>query len=138
MTKRVIWIVLGLAMLLGCRSYTDFARSSSSDIPFHKRRPPSMEKAIIISSMGPQLEPKHYEVLGRVKSHVENISKFSKHCKDALQMLRYEAENVGADALINVSCSAEKYSAEAFGTAIIFKNREQALKALKEMKAILE
>jgi len=105
MTKRVIWIVLGLAMLLGCRSYTDFARSSSSDIPFHKRRPPSMEKAIIISSMGPQL---------------------------------YEAENVGADALINVSCSAEKYSAEAFGTAIIFKNREQALKALKEMKAILE
>jgi hypothetical protein len=138
MTKGIVWIVLGLAMLMGCRSYTDFARSSSSDIPFHKRRPPSMEKAIIISSKGPQLEPNQYEVLGKVKSQIENVSRFSKHCKDAIKMLRYEAENVGADALIDVSCSAEKYSAEAFGTAIIFKDREQALRALKDMKAILE
>jgi hypothetical protein len=53
-------------------------------------------------------------------------------------MLRYEAENVGADALINVSCSPDKYSANATGAAITFKNREQTLKVLKEIKAILE
>ena len=53
-------------------------------------------------------------------------------------MLRYEAENVGADALINVSCSSDKFSAEASGTAITFRNREQTLKVLKDIKAILE
>jgi uncharacterized protein YbjQ (UPF0145 family) len=53
-------------------------------------------------------------------------------------MLRYEVETVGADAVINVSCSSDKYSAEAFGTAITFKSREQALKVLKDIRAILE
>jgi uncharacterized protein YbjQ (UPF0145 family) len=71
-------------------------------------------------------------------SQIDNLTMFHNHCKDAIEMLRYEAENVGADALINISCSPDKFSANASGTAITFKNREQALKLLKDMKATLE
>lgn len=138
MRKMVIWIVVGLAVLTGCRSYMSYDRQSSSDIPFHKRKPPSLNEAIIISTRGPQLEPSHYEIMGNVNCKIENLTSFQKHCKDAIEMLRYEAETVGADALINVSCSRGTYGAEASGTAIIFKSREEALKVLKEIKAILE
>jgi hypothetical protein len=138
MRKMVIWMILGLTMFIGCRSYLSYERRSSSDIPFHKRKPPSMNKAIIISTKGPQLEPNNYEIMGKVNSQIENITSLQKHCKDAIEMLRYEAEVVGADALINVSCSRDKYSAEASGTAIIFKSREEALKVLKDIKAIFE
>ena len=93
---------------------------------------------MIISANGPQLEPKYYEIMGKVMSQIDNITMFQNHCKDANEMLRYEAENVGADALINVSCSSDKFSAEASGTAITFRNREQTLKVLKDIKAILE
>lgn len=138
MRKMVIWMILGLTMFIGCRSYLSYERRSSSDIPFHKRKPPSMNKAIIISTKGPQLEPTNYEIMGKVNSQIENITSLQKHCKDAIDMLRYEAEVVGADALINVSCSRDKFSAEASGTAIIFKSREEALKVLKDIKAIVE
>ncbi len=138
MRKMVIWMILGLTMFIGCRSYLSYERRSSSDIPFHKRKPPSMNKAIIISTKGPQLEPNNYEIMGKVNSQIENITSLQKHCKDAIEMLRYEAEVVGADALINVSCSRDKYSAEASGTAIIFKSREEALKVLKDIEAIFE
>jgi len=137
MKKMILWIVVGV-ILIGCASYLSYDRSSTSDIPFHKRRPPSMEKTIIISAHGPQLEPQYYEIMGKVMSQINNITIFQKHCKDAIEMLRYEAENVGADALINISCSSDKYSANASGTAITFKNRGQALKVLKDIKAILE
>jgi uncharacterized protein YbjQ (UPF0145 family) len=138
MRKIIIWIVVGMVMLTGCRSYFSYDRNSTSDIPFHKRKPPNMDKVIIISTNGPQLEPKYYEIMGNVMSQIDNITIFQNHCKDAIEMLRYEAGNVGADALIGVSCSPDKYSAEALGTAITFRNREQALKVLKDMKAILE
>lgn len=131
-------MAVGVALLMGCASYLSYDRNSSSDIPFHKRKPPSLDRAIIISTNGPQLESKYYEIMGNVMSQINNITVFQKHCKDAIEMLRYEAENVGADALINVSCSSGKYSAEASATAITFKNREQALKLLKDIKAILE
>ena len=134
----IVLLVIGLVLFIGCRSYFSYSRNSSSDIPFHKRKPPSLEKATIISANGPQLEPKHYEVLGNVMSQINNITMFQNHCKDAVEMLRYEAENVGADAIIGVSCHPDKFSAEALGTAIIFINREQALKVLKDIKAILE
>jgi uncharacterized protein YbjQ (UPF0145 family) len=137
--KKVILIMsIGLAVFWGCRSYFAYDRSSTSDIPFHKRRPPNMDRAIIISTKGPQLESKYYEVLGNVSSKIENITSLRNHCKDAIEMLRYETENVGADALINVSCRQEKYSAHATGSAILFKNREQALSILQDIKAILE
>jgi len=138
MRKMMILAVVGITILIGCRSYMSYERKSTSDIPFYKRKPPSMDRAIIVSSNGPQLEPKYYEIMGNVTSRIDNITMFQNHCKDAIETLRYEGETVGADALINVSCSPDKFSAHASGTAITFKNREQALKVLKDMKAILE
>lgn len=138
MKKMMILMVLGITILIGCRSYLSYERQSSNDIPFEKRRPPSLEKAIIISSKGPQLEPKYYEIMGKVRSKADNLTILQNHCKDAIEMLRYEAEVVGADALINVACSPDTFSAGASGTVITFRNREQALKALKEIQAILE
>jgi hypothetical protein len=54
-----------------------------------------------------------------------------------MKMLRYEAEIVGGDALIDVSCASGTFGASANGTVIAFKNRAEALKVLKEIKAIL-
>lgn len=136
MRKMVILIVVGIAILTGCGHLPN--RRSGSDIPFEKRKPPSLDKSIIISTKGPQLEPEYYMIMGKVWSNVDNLSSLENHCKDALEMLRYEAGNVGADALIDVSCSPDKYSAQARGSAITFKNRGRALKVLKDMKAILE
>jgi hypothetical protein len=138
MRKMMILMVVAIAILIGCRSYLSYERQSTSDIPFDKRKPMSLDKAIIISTKGPQLEPKYYEIMGKVRSQADNLSSLQNHCKDAIELLRHEAENVGADALINVSCSPDKYSAGASGTAITFRDREQALKFLKDMKAILE
>ena len=138
MKRMMILIVVGIVMLIGCRSYLSYNRNSTSDIPFDKRKPLSLNKAIIIGTNGPQLEPKYYEIMGKVMSQVENITSLENHCKDAMETLRQEAENVGADALINVSCSSDKYSANASGMAITFRNREQTLKVLKDIKAILE
>ncbi len=53
-------------------------------------------------------------------------------------MLRFEAENVGGDALIDVSCTSGTFNASANGTVITFKNREEALKVLKDIKAVLK
>ena len=138
MRKMIILTVVGIAILIGCKSYLSYDRQSTSDVPFDKRKPLSLDKAIIISSQGPQLEPKYYEIMGKVRSQANNLTILQNHCKDAIELLRYEAENVGADALINVSCSPDNYSAGASGTAITFRDREQALKCLKDMKAILE
>jgi hypothetical protein len=138
MKKMMMLTVVGIAILIGCSSYLSYERKSTNDIPFDKRKPPSMNKAIIINSKGPQLEPKYYEIMGKVQSQADNLTILQNHCKDAIEMLRYEAEVVGADALINVSCSQEKFSANASGTAIAFKNREQALRVLQDMKATLK
>lgn len=138
MKKTVIWIVLGLVILIGCRSYLSYDRDSSNDIPFHKRKPPSLNKAIIISTKGPQLEPNYYQIMGTVNSRIENIATFQRHCKDAIEMLRYETEVVGADALMNVSCRRDKYGAAASGTAITFNSRDEALKVLEDINAVLE
>ena len=138
MRKMMILTVVGIAILTGCQSYLSYERQSTSDIPFYKRKPPSMNDAIIISTKGPQLEPQNYEIMGKVDSRVENLTIFQRHCKDAIEMLRHEAEVVGADALINVSCSRDTYSSGASGTAIKFRDREQALKVLGDIKAILE
>jgi hypothetical protein len=138
MRKMMILMVVGIAILIGCKSLSSYNRQATSDIPFEKRKPLSLDKTMIISSKGPQLEPKYYEIMGTVRSQADNITTLQNHCKDAIAMLRYEAQNVGADALINVSCSRDKYSAGASGTAITFRDREQALKLLKDMKAILE
>jgi uncharacterized protein YbjQ (UPF0145 family) len=131
-------MIVGFAMFVGCRSYMSYGRHSSSDIPFDKRKPPSLNKAVIISTNGPQLGPTYYQTMGRVRSKIENVSAFQNHCKDAIEMLRYEAEVAGADALMNVSCSPDNYGAAAYGTAITFYDRDQAFEVLRNIKANLE
>ena len=122
----------------GCASHLTYERSSTSDIPFHKRKIPSLEKAIVIDPKGPSLDPKYYEIMGRAVADVSNVSALASHCKDAIEMLRFETEKVGGDALINVSCSSGTFDASASGTIISFKNRQEVLKVLRDIKAVLK
>jgi len=138
MRGKAIFLAGIFAFTIGCASHLNYDRSSKSDIPFYKRKIPSLEKAIIIDPKGPSLDPKYYEVMGRAEGEVSHVSALSPHCKEAIKMLRYEAENVGGDALIDVSCTSGTFNATAKGTVITFKNREEALKVLKEIKAILK
>jgi hypothetical protein len=138
MGRKAIFFAVIFAFTFGCASHLTYEKSSTSDIPFHKRKIPSLEKAIIIDTKGPSLDPKYYEVMGRATSEVSNVTALAFHCKDAIEMLRFETEKVGGDALIDVSCSSETFNASAAGTIIAFKNRDEALKALKDIKAILK
>jgi hypothetical protein len=126
------------AFVIGCASQLPNGKSSKNDIPSYKRKVPSLEKAIIIDLKGPSLDPKYYEVMGRADSQAGNVSALVSHCKAAIEMLRYEAEIVGGDALIDVSCTSGAFNATANGTIITFKNRGEALKALKDIKAVLK
>jgi hypothetical protein len=136
--RRAIFFAGIFAFALGCASHLTYEKSSTSDIPFYKRKIPSFEKAIIIDTKGPSLDPKYYEVMGRAMAEVSNVTALAFHCKDALDMLRFETEKVGGDALINVSCSSGTFNASASGTIISFKNREETLKVLKDIKAVLK
>ena len=126
------------AFVIGCANHLPNASSSKSDIPFSERRPPSLEKAIIVDPKGPSLDPKYYEVLGKASSEVSYVYALAPLCEDAIKMLRREAEMAGGDALIDVSCTSGTFNANANGTIITFKNREEALKVLKEIKAVLK
>ena len=138
MRKKTIFLAGIFAFVIGCSSHLNYDKSSRTDIPFHKRKVPSLEKAIVIDSKGPSLDPKYYEVMGRAESEVSHVTSLVSHCKDAIEMLRDEAENVGGDALIDVSCTEGKFDATATGTIISFKDRKEALKVLKEIKAVLK
>jgi hypothetical protein len=136
--RKAIFFAGIFAFVIGCASHLPSGKSSKSDIPFYKRKVPSSEKAVIIDLKGPSLDPKYYEVMGRADSQVSHVSALVSHCKDAIEMLRYEAEIVGGDALIDVSCTSGTFNATANGTIITFKNRGEALKALKDIKAVLK
>jgi len=138
MRRKAIFFAGIFAFVIGCASHLNFERSSSSDIPFYKRKVPSLEAAIIIDRKGPSLDPKYYEVMGRADSEVSDVTALVSHCNDAIEMLRYEAEKVGGDALIDVSCTSGAFNASANGTVISFKNRKEALKVLKDIKAVLK
>lgn len=136
--RKAIFFAGMFAFIIGCASHLPDSNSSRNDIPFYKRKVPSLEKAIIIDPKGPSLDPKYYEVMGRADSEAGNVSALYSHCKDAIEMLRFEAEKVGGDALIGVSCTSGTFNASANGTIIRFKNREAALKVLKDIKAVLK
>ena len=138
MRRKAIFFVGIFAFVIGCASHLTYDKSSKSDIPFYKRKVPSLEKAIVIDPKGPLLDPKYYEVMGRADSQVSNLTALASHCNDAIEMLRYEAEKVGGDALIDVSCTSGTFDASANGTIITFKNREEALKVLKDINAVLK
>jgi hypothetical protein len=136
--RKAIFFAGIFAFVIGCASDLPNAPFSKSDIPFSNRKPPSLEEAIIIDPKGPSLDPKYYEVMGRADSEAGNVSALAPHCEDAIKMLRREAEMVGGDALIDVSCTSGTFDAKANGTVITFKNREEALKVLKDIKAVLK
>jgi hypothetical protein len=136
--RKAIFFAGIFAFVMGCASNLNWDKSSKSDIPFSNRRPPSLEKAIIIDPKGPSLDPKYYEVMGRADSKASHVSALAPHCQDAIEMLRYEAGIVGGDALIDVSCTPGTFDASANGTVITFKNRTEALKVLKDINAILK
>jgi hypothetical protein len=138
MRRKAIFLAGIFAFVIGCASHLNYDKSSKSDIPFYKRKVPTLEKAIIIDPKGPSLDPKYYEVMGRAEGKVSDVTALVSHCKEAIKMLRYEAEKVGGDALIDVSCTSGAFDATASGTVISFYNRNEALKALKEIKAILK
>ena len=138
MRRMTRWIILGLTMFIGCSNFMSYSRHASSDIPFEKRRPPSGSKPVIINTKGPQLQPEYYEIMGNVNSKINNPPILQERCKEAIETLRYEAEVLGADGLINVSCRWDTKGEEASGTAIIFKSREETSRVLKDIKAILE
>jgi len=135
--RKAIFFAGIFAFVIGCASHLG-DQSSESDVPFDKRKVPSFEKAIIIDPKGPSLDPKYYEVMGRAVSEVSDVTSIYSHCEDAIERLRFEAETVGGDALINVSCTSRKFNANAEGTIITFKNREEALRVLKDIKAVLK
>ena len=135
--RKAIFFAGIFAFVMGCASHLTYDKSSTSDIPFSNRRPPSSEKAIIIDPKGPSLDPRYYDVMGKADSKVSNVSSLVPHCKDAMEMLRYEAEIVGGDALIDVSCTSGLFDASANGTVITFKDRVEAFKVLKEINAVL-
>lgn len=90
----------------------------------------------IISAGGPQLDPDYYIVLGSEKiDQVETgIS-----LKDLHEILRIRAREVGADALIKLKYKLKNdHFVQVTWTTIAFKNREEALKKLKEIGIILE
>jgi len=138
MRKKAIFFAGMLLFVLGCASHLNYQNTSSNDIPFDKLKMPSSEKAIVIDAKGPSLDPKYYEIMGRATAETGNVSALVSHCQDAIELLRIEAENVGGDALINVSCSGGSYGANATGTIISFKNRQEALKVLRDIKAVLK
>ncbi len=138
MRRRTVILVGIFAFVIGCTSHLNYDKFSKTDIPFYKRKVPSLEAAIIIDSKGPSLDSRYYDVMGKAESEVGHVSALVSHCKEAIKWLRYEAENVGGDALIDVSCTSSSFNATASGTVISFKNRKEALKVLKEIKAVLK
>jgi hypothetical protein len=93
---------------------------------------------VVISEQGPQLEPEYFEVLGTVESVVENITAFERRCIGAINLLKSEARKHGADALIHANCGEAMGSSRASGVAITFKNRNESLKRLEEVGAVIK
>jgi len=131
---RLLFLSIILLMLSGCVGGT-YQHWSTHNIS--TSLPPSQYPVIVISEQGFQLEPEYYEVLGPVESVVENITAFERRCIGAINLLKSEARKHGADALIHTHCGAAVGSARASGIAIIFKNRNESLKRLEEIGAII-
>jgi len=138
MRKKAICFAGIFIFVFGCASHLNYQKYSSNDVPFDKRKIPSLEKAIVIDPKGPSLDPKYYEIMGRAVSEVSDVSALESHCENAIEMLRIETERVGGDAVINVSCSSRSFGANADGAIISFKNRQEALKVLRDIKAVLK
>ena len=130
-------MVLGL-LVSGCASYPESKQQiySTNSVPLEKRGIPEYP-VIIISTRGPHLSPDSYEVLGEVRSLVNNKLVFEKRGKEAVEMLRNEALQVGAHAIINVQVGETQFGSSASGVAIRFKNYNETIRLLKEIGAVV-
>jgi hypothetical protein len=132
--RRLLFFWIIVLILSGCVG--EQYRSTHS---IDKSLPPSQYTVIVISEEGPQLEPEYYEELGTVEAAVGDMTPYLARCIGAFYLLKSEARKHGADALIHAQCGAAIIgTARASGIAIIFKDREESLKRLKEIGAILK
>lgn len=134
MKKEVLLLLVVGSLTVGCASWGPSNTYSTNDIPLQNRKIAAYAP-IIIGLKGPQLDPSYYDIMGKVKSSVDNKTIFERHCAGAIEMLRNEARSVGADALINVDCGSSHFGSGASGIAIAFKDRQESLKKLEEIKA---
>jgi len=114
-------LVLAMVVLAGCVRGT-YHRYSWNTVPTELRRPPTRE-VVLISKGAPQLDSSTYKALGKVNSFNPNYTAFEKRCLGAVEMLRDEAQRVGADAVINIECGESLGGSYASGTAIRFTER---------------
>lgn len=123
----ILAMVLGLLMS-GCAggSMAGLGYSTNS-VPLAKRSI-SEYSVVIISMQGVQPNPDLYEVLGEVRSLVNNITIFEKRGKGAVELLRNEARQVGAHAIINVQVGESQFGSSASGIAIRFKNYDETIR----------
>ncbi len=138
--KKVSYLCFFLFFLFSCSS-ASFVRHDPT--PYSPK--PNDYFVPIISVHGPQLDPSYYAVIGTVEANKDAVTVFDKVSLETIfKMLEAEARKGGADALIQVryqrgsSTGRKVDSVWATGTAIVFKNREEALKKLKEMGAVFK
>jgi PBP1b-binding outer membrane lipoprotein LpoB len=137
--KKMALILLAIVILIsGCASWNESKQQiySTNSVPLDKRAV-SEYPLIIISTRGPQPSPDLYEVLGEVRSLVNNITVFEKRGKGAVEMLRNEARQVGAHAIINTQVGETQFGTSASGVAIRFKNYDETIRLLKEIGAVV-
>jgi len=132
--------VMMVFLLFGCAS-ASFVKHDPTNYP-----PKADDFFIpIISAHGPQLDPEYYVIIGTVEATKDAVTVFDKVSLETIfEMLKSKARQGGADALIRVQYQRKTATGRnvdsiwATGTAIIFKNREEALKKLKEMGAVFK
>lgn len=137
--KKLLFLTMVLtALLAGCASWSESKQEiySTNSVPLTKRYI-SEYPVIIISTRGPQLSPDSYEVLGEISSKVNNVTVFEKRGTGAVELLRNEAKQVGAHAIINVQVGQTQFGSTASGVAIRFKNYDEAIRSLKEIGAVI-
>jgi len=135
--KKLLLLAM-VIMVSGCASFPESKQQvySTNSVPLDKRAV-SEYPVIIISTRGPQPSPDLYEVLGEVRSLLNNITVFEKRGKGAVEMLRNEARQVGAHAIINIQVGETQFGSSASGVAIRFKNFDETIRLLKEIGAIV-
>jgi hypothetical protein len=133
--RRLLFLLIIVLMLSGCTGGRPQYTSTHS---ITKYVPASQYSVIVISEQGPQLEPEYYEELGTVEIALGEVTPGGMmKCVGILFLLKSEAKKHGADALIHAQCGQFLGIARASGIAIIFKNREESLKRLKEIEAVI-
>ena len=139
--KNVVYILFLLIFVSSCASssYSPSGMVNTANIA-----PKSPNYIVpIISIHGPQPDPNNYILIGMVEATKDAVTIFDKvKLNDLMNMLRSEARKAGADALIKVywqrgrSTGRPVDSMSAYGSAIIFKDKNEGLKRLRQMGAI--